>query len=204
MPPRSVISSIVVITAATYLLVYAVQGEHLSDPLRPLGAAISAASLFVVTFDKYLWRAGWVSKLVRRPYLGGTWRGQLASHWIDPDTGERIAPDPEVYLIIRQNYWSVSARLITRESRSFSIIASVDHHGDGTWGLYAIYRNTPRAAVRHRSAIHHGALMLDISGDPPDCLEGFYWTDRTTMGELELRMRFKKHVNDYARAQQLA
>jgi hypothetical protein len=88
--------------------------------------------------------------------------------------------------------------LITNESKSTSMIASVDGNGDGTYGLFAIYRNTPRAAVRHRSPIHHGALMLDVSGQPPTLLEGFYWTDRTTMGELNMQVRFKRLVNDYA------
>jgi hypothetical protein len=127
----------------------------------------------------------------------------LASQWIDPQTGSGIPPDPEVYLIIHQTYWTVSARLITRESKSHSIVASLDDTGGGTYGLFAIYRNTPRAALRARSPIHHGALMLDISGDPANVLEGHYWTDRTTLGELDLRARFKRRVNDYATAQLL-
>jgi hypothetical protein len=165
---------------------------------------VSAASLLFVAFDWYLWRAPVISRFVKRPFVGGTWRGRLESHWIDPATGQRVAPDPEVYLIVRQTFWTTSVRLLTRESRSHSIVASIDDNRDGTFALCAIYRNTPRAAVRQRSPIHHGAVMLDISGDPPDCLEGFYWTDRTTMGELDLRLRFKKHVNDYSNAQRLA
>jgi hypothetical protein len=201
--PRIVVNGIVLVVAGTYLVAFVIEGAPVNGLARPLGAAASAAALFVLAFDKYLWRAPGVRFFVRQPYVGGTWRGSLASHWIDPETGERIAPDPEVYLVIRQRYWGTAVRLITKESKSASIIASVDGDADGAYGLFAIYRNTPRAGVRHRSPIHHGALMLDISGQPPVLLEGFYWTDRTTMGELNLQVRFRRLVNDYAAGQVL-
>jgi hypothetical protein len=107
-------------------------------------------------------------------------------------------------MVIRQTFWSVSARLITRESKSYSMVGAIDSEGDSHYSLMAVYRNTPRASVRGRSPIHHGTLMLDIGGDPPSRLEGFYWTDRKTMGEIELTQRFNKHVSDFAGAQQLA
>jgi SMODS-associating 2TM, beta-strand rich effector domain len=77
------------------------------------------------------------------------------------------------------------------------MVGLLDRTGDGVYGLYSIYRNTPRLSVRHRSPIHHGALMLDISGEPASQLEGFYWTDRRTMGELELDQRFRGHIGDH-------
>lgn len=42
-----------------------------------------------------------------------------------------------------------------------------------------------RASVHERSEVHHGSFKLDIGGQPVDRLEGYYWTDRNTMGELE-------------------
>jgi len=201
--PRFVVNGIVLVVAGTYLVVFFAEGAPVSELARPIGAASSAAAIFVLLFDRYIWRWPGVSHLVKRPNLRGTWRGSLASHWVDPSTGKRIAPDPEIYLVIRQTYWSASVRLITRESKSTSMIASVEPDGNGAYGLFAIYRSTPRASVRHRSPIHHGALMLDVSGSPPALLEGFYWTDRTTLGEINLQVRFRRLVNDYASGQTL-
>lgn len=68
-----------------------------------------------------------------------------------------------------------------------------------------MYRNTPRAAVRHRSEVHHGSFKLDIGGEPVDRLEGYYWTDRNTMGEFDFDRRSRKNkvVESYAAAQAL-
>jgi hypothetical protein len=204
MPSRTVVNFVVLVVAAAYLVSYVAQGAPVtSDLARPLGAAAAAAVLLLQAFDRLLWRLPGVRRFVGRPFIGGTWRGILASHWVDPKTGQRIPPDPEVYMVIRQTFWSVSARLITRESKSYSMVATVDSEGDSQFTLLAIYRNTPRASVRDRSPIHHGSLMVDISGDPPTRLEGFYWTDRKTMGELEFTTRFARVVNDYAAAQKL-
>lgn len=204
MPSRGLINFIVAIVALTYLVSYVVQGAPVTaDLARPLGAAAAAAALLVQIFDRWAWRWPLIRRFVRRPCVDGTWRGSLASHWVDPKTGKQTPPDPEIYMVIRQTFWTVSTRVITRESKSYSINAKIDSEGDSHYSLLAIYRNTPRASVRDRSPIHHGTMMLDIGGDPPSRLEGFYWTDRKTMGEIELTQRLKKHVNDYAGAQHL-
>jgi hypothetical protein len=123
---------------------------------------------------------------------------------VDPETQERVPPDPEVYLVVRQTFWSVSATLITKESKSCSTTAVVEDDGCQQYQLAAIYRNTPRAAVRERSQVHHGAFQLDIGGEPVDRLEGHYWTDRGTMGEFEFDRRDSKNFADtYAGAQAL-
>jgi hypothetical protein len=203
-PSRTLIQTIVLLVAGTYVAAYALQGLPTDDLLKPLGAATSIVGLFVLALDKYLWRTPRIGRLVtKRPNVIGTWRGTLASHWINPETGERVAPDPEVYLVVRQTLWGVSANLITRESKSCSTTATIEDDGCGQYQLTALYRNTPRAAVRHRSEVHHGAFKLDISGEPVDRLEGFYWTDRNTMGEFEFDTRFSKTVESYAAAQAL-
>jgi hypothetical protein len=204
-PTRAVIQSVVGITAAVYLVSFILEGAPTGgDWFAPFGAAVAAASLVLLAFDHFLWRMPLVRQhIARRPYLRGTWTGVLRSHYEDPATGQRIPPDDDVYFVIRQRYWSISTRLITKESKSFSIVALLDRAGEGEFGLFSIYRNTPRLHVRHRSPIHHGSLMLDVSGDPPNCLEGYYWTDRRTMGELELTARYDELVGDHKAGQEL-
>lgn len=203
-PSRTLIQALVLVVAGTYLAVYAVNGWPTGDLLEPLGAATSAAGLFVLAFDHFLWRLPKVGFLIsKRPDLRGTWKGSLASHWISPETQQRIPPDPEVYMVVRQTYWSVNATLITKESKSCSTTALVEDDGCEQYQLVALYRNTPRAAVRDRSQVHHGAFKLDIGGRPPGRLEGYYWTDRNTMGELEFDARAKRTVDTFKDAQDL-
>lgn len=203
-PSRTLIQAVVLIVAGVYLAAFLMQGLPTGDLLRPLGAAAAAAGMFVLAFDVFLWRTPKVGRRIsKRPDIRGTWRGTLASHWVNPATGERVDPDPEVYLVIRQTFWSVSANLITKESKSCSTTAVVEDDGCGQYQLVAVYRNTPRAAVRDRSEVHHGAFKLDISGQPVARLEGYYWTDRNTIGEFEFDRRSKETVESYAASQAL-
>jgi hypothetical protein len=54
--------------------------------------------------------------------------------------------------------------------------------------------------VEHRSRMHHGSAVLDVSGRPAARLKGRYWTDRDSKGELEFVERNKKLADDFAEA----
>jgi hypothetical protein len=204
-PSRVFIQVIVLVVAGVYLASYLIRGLPTSELFAPIGAAGAVASLAVLAFDHFLWRIPKVGrKLSKRPDIRGTWRGRLASNWVNPQTGQRIDPDPEVYLVVRQTFWSVTGNLITKESKSCSTTATIEDDGCGQYQFVAQYRNTPRASVRSRSEVHHGSFKLDIGGEPVDRLEGYYWTDRNTMGELEFDQRSPKAVESYKHAQDLA
>lgn len=203
-PSRVFIQAIVLVVAGVYLVAFLARGLPTTELFAPIGAASSVASLLVLAFDHFLWRLPRVGrKLSKRPDLRGTWRGRLASNWENPETGQRIDPDPEVYLVVRQTFWSVTANLITKESKSCSTTATLEDDGCGQYQFVAQYRNTPRASVRERSEVHHGSFKLDIGGEPVDRLEGYYWTDRNTMGELEFDRRSGKAVDSFTHAQAL-
>jgi hypothetical protein len=189
--------------ALAYLVWLIVQGESLSGITDLLGVALSLAWIVWVVFDRWAWRWPGVSKIAgSRPDIAGTWRGSLASEWVDPSTRNGIPPDPEVYLVVRETFSTVSAQLLTRESKSETIAGTIDRNGVGT-SLIGVYRNVPRSAVRDRSAIHYGALILDVEGSPPGRLDGRYWTDRHTAGELRLDSRTRGIVHGYEAARQL-
>lgn len=203
-PSRLFTQCIVFVVAGVYLVSFLIQGLPTESLFAPIGAAGAAASLAVLLFDHYLWRAPklgrWVSK---RPDLRGTWRGVLSTQWVDPRTGQRKPPDTEVYFVIRQTFWQISGDLLTMESRSCSAIAAIEREGSH-YKFVAQYRNVPRVSKRPPSTVHHGSFTLDIAGEPVDRLEGFYWTDRCTMGELEFDRRSPKAVDSFAHARQLS
>ena len=163
----------------------------------------SYAVTFVIVvlwlWDRWLWHLGFAQRFSAIPHdLRGTWKGTLASQWIDPKTGSGI-PEKPAYLIVRQTWSTVSVTLITDESASRSSLAKVGT-GDGSAGLDYMYLNEPKSSVEHRSRIHHGSTSLSISGRPANRLHGRYWTDRDSRGELDFKQRSESHADDYESA----
>jgi len=90
---------------------------------------------------------------------------------------------------------------MTPESKSKLIAHSIDQEEDGLYRLAGVYRNEPNIGLQgKRSEIHHGALSLEIYGTPPNRLEGHYWTDRSTRGEMRLTDRRETIFDTYADA----
>jgi hypothetical protein len=156
--------------------------------------------LLITTFELYLWRLpllqGWA---VKRPDLSGTWKAVFRSNWVDPDTGKGV-PARISYVSITQTFSTMTFRLMSSESTSELLNAQLIPSMDGSYRLLGIYRNEPRLSVRQRSAIHNGALLLDVSSAPVSRMKGHYWTDRNTAGEIELTERVKEQHSDYESA----
>lgn len=200
MPNRSqlqVAIGIVILVWATLLFISGVTLKP--SYLKPLSLAISVAYYLLVAFDQWLWRLPIVARLLRRPVLRGTWKGQLESAWVDPSSGSPIKP-VDVFLAVRQTYSSISLRMITKESSSRSLVASLDTPRGDVARVSSTNQNVPRLLIQSRSRIHHGALMLDVEGVPPKALTGFYWTDRDTKGEVLLRPRLPKVYTSFGEA----
>ncbi|MBI2202846.1 MAG: hypothetical protein HYU41_03180 [Candidatus Rokubacteria bacterium] len=156
---------------------------------RPFNTVIGVLVILLWVCERWGWRWQLLHPwFVATPVLHGTWRGQIVSTWIDPATGRQVAPI-EAYVAITQTASTIRMRMMTRESQSELLGASIVSDADGLPRLYGTYRNTPRQEVRHRSAIHHGALFLDIHSEPPRRLDGQYWTDRNTTGSLSFDAR---------------
>lgn len=151
---------------------------------QPFSVVVGVLVLILAAFDLWLWRISWLRGwFVNRPCIRGTWKVSLQSQWTDPETGEP-PPAIEAYIAIRQTYSLLSMRLMTEESASELLGADIVRAADGTCRVAGVYRNEPRLAVRERSPIHYGALLMEIEGDPPVRLAGHYWTDRNSRGEM--------------------
>lgn len=169
-----------------------VEGVHLkASYLKPYSVVVTVVVVGLILFDRWLWRIPGISRLVRRPVLKGTWKGQLRSTWKDSSTGQTIEPI-DVFLSVRQTFSAISLRVMTSESISKSLVASLDAPKDDVATISSTYQNVPRLLVRDRSSIHHGALMLEVTGQPARQLQGCYWTDRDTKGELAMNEHTKK------------
>ena len=167
--------------------------------LKPLSLAISIAYFVLLAFDRWLWRIPFVSRMLHCPVLRGTWKGQLQSNWIDPSTNEAAAA-VDVFLVIRQTYSTISMRMLTKESASRSLVASLQAPRDDVARASSTYQSVPRLLIQDRSRIHHGALMLEVEGSPGNRLTGSYWTDRDTKGEVLLSARLPKPYTSFDEA----
>ncbi len=164
---------------------------------------VSLATLVVVwleaAYEKWLWA---VNPLIRSrtPDLRGIWKGTLTTHWVDVAAGG-TPPEKACHLLVRQTATTISAALLTDESRSDSSAATLSQNGAGVTLEY-LFRNQPKMNVDHRSTAHLGAVVLDIDRGVGR-LEGHYWTDRNSRGELEFTSRRKESPATFADASAL-
>ena len=136
---------------------------------------------------------------MKRPVLTGTWRAELRSNWKD-SSGAPTRPI-EGYVVIRQTLLNLSLRLLTKESSSHLVGTEIVCSVDGQYCVSGVYRNEPRFQDRSHSQIHFGAVWLQVIDTPSQKLQGHYWTDRNTAGEMLLTDRQKPKFQDFNSAQ---
>jgi ABC-type multidrug transport system fused ATPase/permease subunit len=195
------ISSVILLGAIIWGVLLLFDGVVVSISwLNPFSKVVGLLMIGIGAFDRFLWRLsifqGW---LVTKPNLSGTWIAEFQSDWIDPSIGDKSAPST-AYMAIRQTYSDIRLRLMTEESFSVVLSATIIQLPDGSYHLSAVYRNEPKISVRDRSPIHNGSLLLNIPDKSPAQISGYYWTDRQTRGEINLKGRQKKVVNNLDQA----
>jgi hypothetical protein len=155
---------------------------------RLLAYIPSVLVLLTVAFDLWVWKWPGVHKLVGRPRVDGTWRTTIRPHEKSriPKNGNRGPITSAV--VIEQTFWTVTVRLLTAESSSMSEVASMRAHGDSREQrlLTYTYRNEPKQQHRPRSSPHRGACEFTVVGRLPRTVSGTYWTDRFTVGDMDL------------------
>jgi SMODS-associating 2TM, beta-strand rich effector domain len=190
--------ALVIVVLAIWVLVSVFQG--VSRPTHLFGTlsyVVSGTSCILLIWERWLWQCGifrpW---LTDRPVLRGTWKGEVRSNWPAPDAW--IASGPiEAYLVIRQTFSSLDVRMFSLESESISLSASLVFVAPGLQTLFVVYRNEPRSLLLERSPVHYGGLRLHVRGSHVERLDGNYWTDRLSKGEVDFVARVKKTSIDF-------
>lgn len=136
--------------------------------------SISISFLFLGLYEKWLWR---FNPFEKTPKLSKQYVGILKSNY---DQRERTAT-----LKIRQTLSSIHVTLITDQSKSESISASIEDVLGETRLVYC-YINTPRSEFRAQSQIHYGTASFSIQNSL--VLEGQYYTDRATTGDMKFKV----------------
>jgi SMODS-associating 2TM, beta-strand rich effector domain len=198
MIPSKHLSVLIALAAAIWAASLILGGVALPPGLlRPFSTVTGVLGLLLLAFDKYLWRIPFLHPwFIEMPNIRGVWKAEIRSNWVNPETGQRIGPIGG-FMVIRQTYSSISMRLINRESASKLLAARILSEPDGLFCVTGVYSNEPKHSIRGRSPIHYGSLLLNIRSNPPTSLDGHYWTDRGTQGELRLTERRNAFPEDY-------
>jgi hypothetical protein len=170
--------------------------------LKYYAVAVLAVTVAYSAWENFLWRTVIAQRIPGVPRsVRGTWRGTLTSLWEDSATGR--APDPKtVYLVVRQSASSAHVTLFSDETTSRSSLAKLTETGGGA-SLDYLYLDIPRPALRRRSSIHHGSGSLQVVGRPARSMNGCYWTDRESKGEVQFTVRCRGLAEDYPSASAL-
>lgn len=198
---KNVIQFIVGVVAAVGFVLALTTGGSLTSPmlLKMYSTSVTAVTMLLLLYERYVWRWKWVRKITGIPLLAGTWRGTLVSSFVRPD-GAKVDPIPTT-IYVTQTASNVTATLFTGESSSISEQANLKKEADGRWRLKWLYVNTPRPEVRDRSDVHYGASEVYVGTQEGDGLVGSYFTDRKTIGELILPEWSPRQYSNAASAQ---
>ncbi|EKO3903017.1 hypothetical protein KW523_01615 [Vibrio fluvialis] len=196
---KSSVYILVGVSAVAWVLLAYLGGLDLSkikDFLSLLPKVVTTDLLLIAAFVKWGWKLRWFRGwLVPFPNLNGTWTGSIYSHWKHPETGERPAPIP-VMLTINQSFFHISCVMHTGEMRSNSYSEGFMIDSDRQIKQLAYsYASKPRLSVSERSIPHDGTGVFQIIEKPSLKLEGRYWTERCTTGEIILNF-FSKDILD--------
>ena len=195
---RLQVSALVFVVALLWGVSLVLQGIDVSpELLKPFSTVVGALVVFFAIFEHFLWKVpginGWI---VKRPNIAGTWKVTFQTTWKNPETG--VAPGPAAaFMVVKQTFSHVTMTLLTKESSSQFVADALSLGPDGRFAAYGVYLNEPKAAVRHRSEIHYGALKLTLQGAPVTTMEGIYWTDRLTKGDLKLEERRTRAIDSF-------
>lgn len=179
-----------IIALIVFILNYAEPLNISSYIFNSLTESISVITIIAFLFDRCFWRFSiFRNWLVLIPNLNGEWKGLIYSDWINPDTKEKCMPI-ETSLSIKQSLTNISCVMTTGEMKSNSITSDfrIDINNQ-VLELSYVYLSIPNLTVRNRSQIHHGAIIFDIiiENNNVTVLKGNYWTDRKTIGVIELK-----------------
>lgn len=156
---------------------------------------ITIELVLYIIFTKFLWKLKKLQPwLVPFPDLSGTWIGILKSSYIDPKTKNRVDSIPCMIVVIHR-YNEIHITFVTKESKSYSFSEELKFDKSRNYKqLTYCYANEPKILLNNRSINHKGTAILSLIGI--DKLEGIYYSDRETKGELLFNFYCKELLDE--------
>jgi hypothetical protein len=200
------ISVFVIIAALIWLIVLLCQGTPVTWAHgRPFSIVVSTLVALGFLLEFVLWRQPWLHGwLVKRPDLRGTWRIELQSSYVRPETNARV-PMIVCYMGVKQTLSRLQIHLMTPESESWFIASHIRPSPNGSgYQVIGVYTNEPNVHLRDEriSEMHQGAIIIETHGRllRPNTLTAKYWTDRKTTGTMDFTARVEDVYTRFADA----
>ncbi len=163
---------------------------------KVVATASTAVILFLLAFDRWLWRSPGIRRLHGRPVIHGTWKTELKTSYKDRKD-EMI----ECYLIIDQTYSRICVRMLSDRSRSTSMSSDLVRE-NGRCALYYLFRSDKSALEPATNPHNRGAADLTVAMKPSPHLEGDYWMEVGTKGRVTTSGYTSTIYDTFAGAQQ--
>ncbi|WP_348549617.1 hypothetical protein AADH33_03885 [Psychrobacter sp. KFRI-CH2-11] len=158
-----------------------------------LSFSITSSLLIIgVLLNKFRIKYLWLGNLLSKPSINGLWKGSLISSYkreVDDDP----LPPIEIYFYIKQTYFAISIQSFTKSQRSESILATIytNNFSSSTKFMY-IYQLTRTKNSENKITLGSGELLIT---DNCSKMEGVYWTNSTTHGEIEMNLVDRKALS---------
>ena len=191
--------------AGIIFIISVVTGAHIENELyKWTTTAMSAATLLVLAFDKWIWRWPVVKSVINHlkmpPVLHGTWAGEIQ---YDKDSMGKSGKIP-FYLVIRQTFTDVKVVSYVSTSESSSLTAEVSKTEHGNRQLAYAYRTLVPYGTRKDNPSTDGLAVLSIVGSPVRELSGSYFTDRGGSGRIVLNAHSSRLAESFSDAESLS
>jgi predicted pore-forming effector associated with SMODS systems len=165
-------------TLVSASIVLATGGQIDLNLARAVVTASTVVILFLLVFDRWLWRWPGIRRVTRRPVLHGTWKTELRTSYA-ARTDEVI----EAYLVIRQTYSTICVDMLFDRSQSTSMSGDLVRE-NGRCILYYVFRSDKQTLERDENPPARGAAQLTVAARPSLHLEGDYWMEHGTQGRV--------------------
>jgi hypothetical protein len=170
--------TIAIAALASAGIILATGGSVNINTAKAVTSASSVVILVLLAFDKWLWRLPGIRQLHARPVLHGTWRTELRSTY-----RERKEELIECYLVVDQTYSRICTRMLFDRSRSASMSGELVRE-NGRCVLYYLFKSDKGALEAATNPPSRGAADLTVGMQPSIHLEGDYWMEVGTKGQL--------------------
>ena len=158
-----------------------------------LSFSITSSLLIIgVLLNKFRIKHLWLGNLLSKPSINGLWKGRLISSY-KKDVDDDPLPPIEIYFYIKQTYFAISIQSFTKSQRSESILATIytNNFSSSTKFMY-IYQLTRTKNSENKITLGSGELLIT---DNCSKMEGVYWTNSVTNGEIEMKLVDRKALS---------
>lgn len=176
---KLIVKSLYVSIVLFVLRSFIIEIQSMYDLYGAIGEVISITLILMSFYCSFLWRLNPFESI---PKIMGDFEGIIEYNY----NGESKTKKTEVKII--QSLISTKVMIWTNEIMSQTIASELIKEGE-QYCLYYTYITNPKSKYSKENPIQYGTCKLIIQNK--NKLEGTYWTNRQTIGDIELKRKSK-------------